>query len=82
MLVASGRVDCALGIEAASHALKLDFLPLYSERYDLIIPQEFTDSELLAPLMGLLKDPAFREAVSERPGYDVSQMGEIVANLP
>lgn len=82
VLVASGRVDCALGIEAASHALKLDFLPLYSERYDLIIPQEFTDSELLAPLMGLLKDPAFREAVSERPGYDVSQMGEIVANLP
>lgn len=82
VLVASGRADCALGIEAASHALKLDFLPLYSERYDLIIPQEFSDSELLAPLMGLLKNPAFRQAVSERPGYDVSQMGEIVANLP
>jgi putative molybdopterin biosynthesis protein len=81
-LVASGRVDCALGIEAASHALELDFLPLYSERYDLIIPQEFFDSELLKPLLGLLKDPAFRKAVSERPGYDVSQMGELVANLP
>lgn len=80
-LVASGRADCALGIQAASHALKLDFLPLYSERYDLIIPQEFADSELLAPLMGLLQDPRFREAVSERPGYDVSQMGNLVANL-
>lgn len=81
-LVASGRVDCALGIEAASHALQLDFLPLYSERYDLIIPQEFLESELLAPLLGLLEDPLFRKAVSERPGYDVSQMGNLVANLP
>lgn len=81
-LVASGRVDCALGIEAASRALQLDFLPLYSERYDLIIPQEFLESELLAPLLGLLEDPLFRKAVSERPGYDVSQMGNLVANLP
>ena len=81
-LVASGRVDCALGIEAASHALQLDFLPLYSERYDLIIPQKYADSELLAPLLGLLEDPGFRKAVSERPGYDVSQMGNLVAELP
>lgn len=80
--VASGRVDCALGIEAASHALQLDFLPLYTERYDLIIPQEFLDSDLLSPLLGLLEDPHFRKVVSERPGYDVSKMGEIIAELP
>ncbi len=81
-LVASGRVDCALGIEAASHALQLDFLPLYSERYDLIIPWEYADSELLAPVFDLLADPKFQAAVSERPGYDVSQMGNLVANFP
>ncbi len=80
--VASGRVDCALGIEAASHALQLDFLPLYTERYDLIIPHEFLDSDLLRPLLDLLKDPQFRKVVSERPGYDVSKMGEIIAELP
>ena len=80
--VASGRVDCALGIEAAAHALQLDFLPLYSERYDLIIPKEYAESALLAPLLGLMEDPNFRKAVSERPGYDVSRMGNIVADLP
>ena len=81
-LVASGRIDCALGIEAASHALKLDFLPLYSERYDLIIPREFTDSTLLTPIFEILEDPQFRKTVSERPGYDVSEMGKLVADLP
>ena len=77
-VVASGRADCALGIEAASHALDLDFLPLYSERFDLLIPEEYARSELLAPLLDLLEDTEFRKAVAERPGYDISQMGQIV----
>lgn len=81
-LVASDRVDCSLGIEAASHALSLDFLPLFSERYDLIIPEEYAESDLLAPLFDLLEDPLFRKAVSKRPGYDVSQMGNLAARLP
>jgi len=77
-VVASGRADCALGIEAASYALDLDFLPLYSERFDLLIPEVYARSELLAPLLDLLEDAKFRKAVAERPGYDVSQMGQIV----
>jgi len=77
-VVASGRADCALGIEAASYALDLDFLPLYSERYDLLIPEKYARSDLLAPLLDLLEDPKFRKAVAERPGYDVSQMGQVV----
>ena len=77
-VVASGRADCALGIEAASYALDLDFLPLYSERYDLLIPEEYARSELLAPLLDLLEDKKFKKAVAERPGYDVSKMGQVV----
>lgn len=79
--VASGRADCALGIEAAAYALDLDFLPLYSERYDLIVPEEFVGSDLLAPLYEVLHDPAFQKAVSERPGYDVTPMGTVVAEI-
>jgi putative molybdopterin biosynthesis protein len=81
-VVASGRADCALGIEAAAFALELDFLPLYSERFDLIIPEHFVESELLEPLFDLLQDPSFKKAVSQRPGYDVTQMGTLVARLP
>ena len=35
---------------AAAQALDLDFIPLFQERYDLVIPKKFADNELLAPL--------------------------------
>jgi putative molybdopterin biosynthesis protein len=76
--VASGRADCGLGIAAAAQALKLDFVPLYQERYDLVIPKEYADSDLLTPLFDVLGDQVFRAAVAALPGYDVSQMGNLV----
>jgi len=76
--VASGRADCGLGIAAAAQALDLDFIPLFQERYDLVIPKQFAESDLLAPLFGLLADRHFREAVSQRIGYDVSVMGTVI----
>ena len=76
--VASGRADCGLGIAAAAKALELDFIPLYQERYDLVIPVEYAKSDLLAPLFALLENKAFRAAVSALPGYDVSVMGNLI----
>jgi putative molybdopterin biosynthesis protein len=76
--VASGRADCGLGIAAAAQALDLDFIPLFDERYDLVFPKKFADDELLAPLFGLMADPAFRKAVSQLTGYDVSIMGTLI----
>ena len=76
--IASGRADCGLGIAAAAQALDLDFVPLFQERYDLVIPKQFADDHLLAPLFGLLADSAFRKAVSRLTGYDVSVMGTVV----
>ncbi len=76
--VASGRADCGLGIAAAAQALNLDFIPLFQERYDLVIPKQFADDNLLAPLFDLLADSRFREAVSQLKGYDVSVMGTVI----
>jgi putative molybdopterin biosynthesis protein len=76
--IASGRADCGLGIAAAAQALDLDFIPLFQERYDLVIPKQHAESELLAPLFDLLTDRGFREAVSRLMGYDVSVMGTII----
>jgi putative molybdopterin biosynthesis protein len=76
--IASRRADCGLGIAAAAQALDLDFIPLFQERYDLVIPKLYVESELLAPLFGLLTDRGFREAVSKLTGYDVSVMGTMI----
>ena len=79
--VASGRADCGLGIAAAAQALDLDFVPLFQERYDLVIPREYYQSELLAPLLDLLKQDDFRQAVAALPGYDIEPMGTLVARI-
>ena len=76
--VASGRADCGLGVAAAAQALDLEFISLFQERYDLVIPKQFADGELLTPLFDLLMDARFREAVSKLKGYDVSVMGTLI----
>jgi putative molybdopterin biosynthesis protein len=73
--VASGRADCGLGITAAAVALNLDFIPLFNEEYDLILPAEFARGELLQPVLELCGDEAFRRAVAQMPGYEISRMG-------
>jgi putative molybdopterin biosynthesis protein len=79
--ITSGRADCGIGISAVTQSLDLEFIPLFEERYDLIIPREHAGSMLIAPLLELLGDPDFIRMVQSLPGYDVSQMGSTVAEL-
>jgi putative molybdopterin biosynthesis protein len=76
--IASGRADCGLGIEAAAQALDLDFIPLFQERYDLVIPQIYYESQLLEPLFEVLMDREFHNNVLTLPGYKVEQMGKVI----
>lgn len=79
--VATGLVDCGMGVRAAAEALDLSFVPVTWERYDLVIPEAFWEGQRLAPLRALLKTPAFQAAVADLPGYDPAPMGDVVAVL-
>ena len=76
--VAGGSADTGLGILSAARALGLDFLPLLTERYDLVVPREHFDSELLQPLINLLQDSEFRREVESLGGYETGDMGKIM----
>jgi putative molybdopterin biosynthesis protein len=76
--IASGRADCGLGIEAAAQALGLNFVPLYQERYDLVIPQTYYESKLLEPLFDTLSNRDFQNTVANLPGYNIDQMGTVI----
>jgi putative molybdopterin biosynthesis protein len=60
----------------------MDFVALQNEQYDLVIPREFYDSELLQPLLALIRSQALQQQVEALGGYDISTMGEVVAELP
>ena len=79
--VSSGRADVGLGIAAAANALNLDFIPLFTERYDLVIPFEYLHIDLVQALLDVISNPDFRQSVAALPGYDVSVMGKIIADL-
>ncbi|MBP1468288.1 molybdopterin biosynthesis protein [Candidatus Chloroploca sp. M-50] len=75
--VMSASASVGLGILAAARALGLDFVPLFSERYDLAIPRRHWQSPLLEPLRRTLADPAYQAAVAALGGYDVRHMGVV-----
>ncbi len=79
--VASGAADCGLGILAAARALGLDFIPLDEEQYDLVIPRDAYESELLAPVLAILRDPAFAARVNALGGYATPVIGHVRAEL-
>lgn len=81
--VAQGAADCGMGIQAAAQALNLDFIPVIEERFDLVIPVEYFESALLAPLLALLRrrDPAFRQRVIALGGYNTQPMGRVMAEV-
>lgn len=76
--ISSGRADVGLGVAAAARALNLEFIPLYKERYDLVIPSDVYKSGLFQPILAAIKDPVFRASVQTLPGYDISKMGSIL----
>jgi putative molybdopterin biosynthesis protein len=74
--VLTGVADTGLGVLSASQALGLDFIAIAPERYDLAIPTELMETELIKALLGIIRDDKeFKETVQSLGGYDVSLMG-------
>jgi len=73
-LVKEGKADVALGLHAAAFQHNLGFIPLFQERYDLIIPQE--QIKLLQPLLDTIQTKAFRHSLESLVGYDTTHTGE------
>ena len=77
--VLTGLADTGLAILASARALDLDFIPVAKERYDLAIPREFFETDMLRRLISIIRDDnEFRETVRTLGGYDVSDMGKIL----
>jgi len=74
--VVSGAADVGLGVMSAARALDLDFVPVTSERYDLVIPEVFYDSPPLRRLLDVIRSPEFARRVEELGGYGTAQTGQ------
>jgi putative molybdopterin biosynthesis protein len=75
--VLTGVADTGLGVLGAANALGLHFIPVATERYDLAIPEEYLETDMLGALLSVIRDDRdFRAAVLALGGYDVGEMGK------
>ncbi len=74
--IAQGQADAGLGLRAAAQALGLDFLPVATERYDLICYAADRDQASLASLFDLLTSASFRGIIAHLNGYQSARTGE------
>jgi molybdate-binding protein/DNA-binding transcriptional regulator YhcF (GntR family) len=77
LTVTRGEADVALGIEAAARSCNLEFLPLFRERYDLVMPRANYRSRLLAPFLNTVVSDEFRAIIDKVGGYDTTETGAV-----
>lgn len=76
--VLSGRADCGFAISAVAGLLGLDYLPVRSERYDLVISKNHFFEKGVQLFLGLLHEDAFRSLSRDLVGYDLKLCGKMV----
>lgn len=73
-LIETHKADVSLGLQAAAHQHGLDFIPLFEERYDLILPRE--NEKVITPLLDYLQTASFRTELNTLTGYNSAHSGE------
>jgi molybdate-binding protein/DNA-binding XRE family transcriptional regulator len=76
--VQSGMVDACLATRAAARVFGLHFIPLVSERYDLVIRKQHLDSPRMQNLLDVLSRSGFRRELDGLGGYDTRVAGQRV----
>jgi len=79
--VLSSSADVGLGIYAAAKALNLDFIPVVTEQYDLVIPKEHFESKNIRIMLETINTKKFKKRAEALGGYHTERTGEIVATL-
>jgi putative molybdopterin biosynthesis protein len=74
-LIESGKADAALGLQAAAHGHGLDFIPLFEERYDLVLPHEH--EKAVSPILDYIQSVDFRRSLDSLTGYNTAHSGEL-----
>jgi putative molybdopterin biosynthesis protein len=74
--VLSGAADCCIATRAAARVFGLGFIPLFSERYDLVIRRQHLNLPGMQTLLDVLSRSGFRRELESLGGYDTRAAGQ------
>ena len=78
--VGRGEADLGVGHQKAAEQVEgIDFIPLQQEQYDLVIKKEDVQQPMIQAMMEILRSKKFRQEFEPMGGYELTGMGEIVA---
>ena len=77
--ILSGDVDVCLATRSAAQTFNLDFIPLHSERYDLVMRKSTAALPAVEAFLDVLQRAALRRKLEVLAGYDTSQTGTIIS---
>lgn len=75
--IRAGHADCGIATRAIAKAADLDFVPLASERFDILMRQRDSYREPLAAFVAMLRSAELTQRAAELGGLDVSATGSI-----
>ena len=75
--IRSGKADCGVATRAAAKAAGLDFMPLLSENFDLLMRQRSYFRPSMQALIGFLGQRRLQQRATELTGYDTEPAGQI-----
>ena len=78
--VLEGRADAGLAVETVARMHRLDFIPLFRERYDLLVWRREYFEPPMQRLLAYCAGAAFRRRATEIGGYDFSGLGTVRYN--
>jgi putative molybdopterin biosynthesis protein len=80
--VSSGEADVAVGSEKIARQVdNIDFIPLKKERYDLVVKKEDFQTYEIQTMLNIIRSAAFKNEFGNIGGYDITDMGKIVAEI-
>ena len=79
--IAAGLADAGIASEPAAMAYDLAFIPLATERFDIVIPTEQTATREVQSLLRVLRSRWLHDQLASLPGYDPTGCGEAIATL-
>lgn len=76
-LIAEGQADVGVGIETAARAFGLSFVPLTTERYELVIPNYVWQLPPVQTLAAWLRSEDTRRDIAALGGYETQETGTL-----
>ena len=82
LLVQDGSAEMSFGLASVAFQLRLEFIPIMKERYDLAVDRRAWFDPPMQALMAFCRSPEFAARAAALSGYDISSQFRVHYNAP